>query len=173
MVEMRVDSVQVTSGNQQKIVVLKDLNSDRYLFIWIAQAEGNAIMQGLRGDTMQRPLTHDLLKSVIQQLGAKIDSVTITELRQSIYHASINLDINGKKVDIDSRSSDAIALAVRVKCPIYAAESVMDEAAIIPEEASGKSSSSKKKGSSADVSDIFKDFINTLEIIDDIDKNDR
>jgi len=170
MVEMTVDSVRINVGNRQPVVILKDTHEDRYLFIWIAQPESQAILQELQGVTLKRPLTHDLLKSVITKMGGRVTKVTITALRDSVYHASITIDVDGKELEIDSRTSDAIALAVRVKCPIFAAESVLDEAAVIPDE-SEKPSSQKKKTSGDNLS-LYRDFINNLDSLDDFGKPD-
>lgn len=176
MVEMTVDSVRVSMGNQQHVVILKERLQDRYLFIWIGQSESNAIVQELKGTTAQRPLTHDLLKSVISNLGGKVVQISITELRQSIYYARIIVEINGRRVEIDARPSDAIALAVRVKCPIFAAEEVLAEAAVIPEDTTEKPASRKGKASSSNPTGddlaIYRDFINSLDILDDFGKSD-
>lgn len=173
MVEMTVDSVRISMGNQQRVVILKDLHDERYLFIWIAQAEAMAIAQELQGARLQRPLTHDLLKAVIAALGGTVVEVAITELRDSIYHARITIEVDGRRIDVDSRTSDAIALAVRVKCPIYAAEAVLAEAAVIPDEADMPTQSGKKSATlSADDLSAYRDFINSLDILDEFGKSD-
>ena len=171
MVEMTVDSVRISMGNQQRVVILKDLHDERYLFIWIAQAEAMAIAQELQGAKLQRPLTHDLLKSVITAMGGTVVEVAITELRDSIYHARITIEVDGRRIEIDSRTSDAIALAVRVKCPIYAAEAVLAEAAVIPDEADLPMHKRSAKPSADDLS-AYRDFINTLDILDEFGKSD-
>ncbi len=176
MVEMTVDSVRVSMGNQERVVILKDAHAERYLFIWIAQEQATAIAQELRGLQVQRPLTHDLLKSVITDLGGHVVQVTITELKQAIYYARITLEIDGRQVEIDARPSDAIALAVRVKCPIFAAESVIKEAAVVPEDASKspqpKKATSGSKTSKDDELAVYRDFINSLDILDEFGKPD-
>jgi bifunctional DNase/RNase len=171
MIEMTVDSVRVSMGNQQRVVILKDMQEERYLFIWIGQPESLAIAQELQGLKPPRPLTHDLLATVIERLGGRVASVTITELRQSVYHARITVEADGGSIEIDSRSSDAIALAVRVKCPIYATESVIAEAAVIPEEGDKAAGRTTGRAPSADDLAVYRDFINSLDILDEFGKD--
>lgn len=134
MIEVTVDSIRVSLMNQQRIIVLKDINDDRFLPIWIGQFEAEAITVELQDAQKKRPLTHDLLKTVIEQLGAKIDYVLISDVRNDVYYARIVLEVNGEKQEIDSRPSDGIALAVRAKCPIFVAQSVMDRSGKRPED---------------------------------------
>ena len=115
MVEMTVESVRINLQTSQRVVILKATKQERYLFIWIAHPEAYAIAIELQGTSSQRPLTHDLLKNVIHDLGAKIESVVISDLIEDIFYARIVLDIAGRHVETDSRPSDAIALAVRAK----------------------------------------------------------
>src|SRR5207247_11004157 len=128
MVEMTVESVRINLSTQQRVVILKASKQERYLFIWIAHAEAYAIAVELQGTTTPRPLTHDLLKNVITELGAKIVSIVISDLIEDIFYARIVLDVDGRHVEIDSRPSDAIALAVRAKTSIFVDESVLDRA---------------------------------------------
>src|SRR5437899_10794521 len=130
MVEMTVESVRINLATQQRVVILKATKQERYLFIWIAHAEAYAIAVELRGTTSPRPLTHDLLKNVIVELGAKIESIVISDLIEDIFYARIVLDVAGRHVEIDSRPSDAIALAVRAKTSIFVDESVLDRAGV-------------------------------------------
>jgi len=132
MVEMSVDSVRISVENSQRVVILKDSEGDRYLFIWIANPEAYSIAMELQGSTPPRPLTHDLLKTVIVELGAKVERVVINDLVEDIFYARILMDVDGRHVEIDSRSSDAIALAVRLKAPIFVADKVMDSASWAP-----------------------------------------
>jgi bifunctional DNase/RNase len=130
MVEMTVESVRINLANNQRVVILKDAKSDRYLFIWIANPEAYSIAMELQGATSPRPITHDLLKSVILELRATLTSVIIHKLSDDIYYASLVLDADGRHVEVDSRPSDAIALAVRMKAPIYVTESILDQAGV-------------------------------------------
>ena len=158
-------------------------NQERYLFIWIAPAEAYAIAVELQGTTLPRPLTHDLLKNVIDELGAKIVSIVISELVEDIYHARIILDMNGRHVEIDSRSSDAIALAVRAKTPIYVDDDVLERAGVVPESTDEaqkrpltKSEQRYIEREGADEEgdanlDAYRDFINSLDVLDEFGKD--
>src|SRR4051812_28883053 len=126
MIEMVVESIRVSLVNYQRVVILKEKQSERYLPIWIGATEADAIAIELQEVSVQRPLTHDLLRSVIQSLGAKVVSIVVNDLTNDTFFARIALDVEGRHVEIDSRPSDAIALAVRVKAPIFAEEKVLD-----------------------------------------------
>jgi len=148
-------------------VILKEKGTNRYLPIWIGPAEADAIAVKLQNVELSRPLTHDLLQSVISTLGASVDYIVVNGLKDDTFYARLALSVDGVKLDIDSRPSDALALAVRVGAPIYAEESVLDKAGIVLEEETGKPVSEDKvdeqelKGLSA-----YKDFINTLDLED-------
>jgi bifunctional DNase/RNase len=167
MVEMTIDSIRVSLMNYQRVVILKEKGTNRYLPIWIGPAEADAIAVKLQNVELSRPLTHDLLQSIISTLGASVDYIVVSGLKEDTFYARLALNIDGVKLDIDSRPSDALALAVRVGAPIYAEESVLEKAGIILEEETGKSVSEGKvdeqelKGLSA-----YKDFINTLDLED-------
>lgn len=172
MVEMTVDSVRVSVSNGQRVVILKDLREERFLFIWISPDVAEAIALEMRGTKPQRPLTHDLLKNSITQLGGQIVNIVISDLRQAVYYARVIIEVNGRQVEIDARPSDAIALAVRAKCAILVEEAVLEEAAVMPEDLdprSRKGSPSKSK-SAADNLEIYRDFINNLDSLDDFGK---
>ncbi len=134
MIEVAIDSIRVSLMTQQRVVILKDIDSDRYLPIWIGPCEAESITIELQGVEVARPLTHDLLKNVILELRAAIRSVQVNELRNETFYARVVLSVDGRQLDVDARPSDAIALAVRAKVPIYVAEKVMDAASITPEE---------------------------------------
>ena len=125
MVEVTIDSIRVSLMTQHRVVVLKETDTDRYLPIWIGPFEADAITIQLQGVQVPRPLTHDLLKSFIREMGVKVSHVLVNELRNDTFFARIVMDVNGKSMEIDSRPSDAIALAVRVGAPIFVAEQVM------------------------------------------------
>jgi len=118
MVEVSVESVRINLATSQRVVILKDAQTDRYLFIWIANPEAYSIAMELQGTSSPRPLTHDLLKTVITELGGTLSSVIISDLIDDIFYARLVLDAEGRHVEIDSRPSDAIALAVRMKVPL-------------------------------------------------------
>lgn len=134
MIRVSVDSIKVSLISQHRVVVLKEEDTERYLPIWIGPFEADAITIGLQSIEMSRPLTHDLLRSVIEGLKASIAHILVSDLRDDTFFAQIIVEVNGRRVEIDSRPSDAIALAVRVKVPIFVAESVMDKAGIVPSE---------------------------------------
>ncbi|MBI2909845.1 MAG: bifunctional nuclease family protein [Chloroflexi bacterium] len=138
MVEMTVDSIRVSLVNYQRVVILKERYSDRYLPIWIGPAEADAIALKLQEVSVPRPLTHDLLRSVITALGATVDSIVVSDLNNDTFYAKIVLHTDGNRLEIDSRPSDAIALAVRVKVPIYAEEPVLEKAGIVLDKETGK-----------------------------------
>ncbi|MGQ9546086.1 MAG: bifunctional nuclease family protein [Dehalococcoidia bacterium] len=165
MVEMTIDSIRVSLMNYQRVVILKEKGTNRYLPIWIGPAEADAIAVKLQNIELSRPLTHDLLQSVISTLGASVDYIVVSGLKEDTFYAKLALTIDGVKIDIDSRPSDALALAVRVGAPIYAEESVLEKAGIVLEDegtkSEGKVDEQELKGLSA-----YKDFINTLDLED-------
>ena len=130
MVELTIESIRVSLMNYQRVVILKEKESDRYLPIWIGPAEADAIAVRLQEVAVARPLTHDLIRSVIDSLGASVDYVIVNDLSNDTFFARIMLQIDGRVMEIDSRPSDAIALAVRVQVPIYADESVLEKAGV-------------------------------------------
>ena len=171
MVRVTIDSVRVSLMSQQRIVILKDTESDRYLPIWIGPCEADAITVELQEVEVPRPLTHDLLKSVIDQMDAQVAHITVHELRNDVFYARIVINVNGKQLEIDSRPSDAIALAVRVRTPIFVAETVMDKAAIRPEEEVEPEGVEREEESDDGRLEIFKDFVDTLDL-DDMDNDE-
>ena len=182
MIEMTIDSIRVSLMNYQRVVILKEKMAKRYLPIWIGPAEADAIAVKLQGVNVPRPLTHDLLSSVIDSLGAAIDSIIVSDLKSDTFYAKILLNIDGEQIEVDSRPSDALALAVRVEVPIYAEEAVLDKAGIFLDKETGKpilgeTETGKAEGKSKGVSEeemkkmsAFYDFINTLDL-DDFDKH--
>ena len=176
MVEMTVESVRINLATQQRVVILKATRQERYLFIWIAHAEAYAIAVELQGTTSPRPLTHDLLKNVIGELGANIVSIVISDLIEDIFYARIVLDVAGRHVEIDSRPSDAIALAVRAKTSIFVDESVLDRAGVALEtnEEQTMSRAEQRKDKTdldQDNLDAYRDFINSLDVLDEFGKD--
>ncbi|HEX8731598.1 MAG TPA: bifunctional nuclease family protein [Ktedonobacterales bacterium] len=171
MVEMSVDSVRIGNENNQRVVILKDQNDERYLCIWIANPEAYSIAMELQGSTPPRPLTHDLLKAVIVELGAKVERIVINDLIDDIFYARIVMDVDGRHVEIDSRSSDAIALAVRLKAPIFVADKVMD-AASVPLNSGGDETDPGAPETRAPAYnlDVYRDFIQSLDSLDELDK---
>lgn len=173
MVEMTVESIRVSLVNYQRVVILKEKHADRYLPIWIGPAEADAIALKLQEVAVPRPLTHDLLRSVITALGATVNSIIVNDLANDTFYAKIILDADGTQMEIDSRPSDAIALAVRVKVPIYAEESVLEKAGIVLDRETGKPMPSGKL--SEDELKKLSVFREALENIDweGFDKHDK
>ncbi len=130
MYEMVIYGVSFDLVGKQPIVLLKTAEGSRYLPIWIGHPEAAAILMRLQGASTPRPMTHDLVTEMLAQLDAEVVRVTVTELKDNTFFASITVSQNGSEVEIDSRPSDAIALAVRAEAPIFVADQVIDESAI-------------------------------------------
>jgi bifunctional DNase/RNase len=128
--QMQIYGVSFDMVGKQPIVLLKTVDGNKFLPIWIGHPEAAAILMKLQGASTPRPMTHDLLSDVLDQMEAKCERVSVTELRDNTFYASITITVNGSEVEIDSRPSDALALAVRVSAPIFAAEEVIEESAI-------------------------------------------
>ncbi|UCE01158.1 MAG: bifunctional nuclease family protein [Chloroflexota bacterium] len=134
MVEVVIDSIRVSLMSQQRIVILREVDNERYLPIWIGTPEADSITLALQEVEVSRPLTHDLLKNIFTSLDAQVVRVEVIALRDDTFYGNIVAELNGRTVNIDSRPSDALALAVRTHVPIMVTRSVMDSAGIIPEE---------------------------------------
>jgi len=165
MVEVTVDSIRVSLMSTHRVVILKDVEGERYLPIWIGPCEADAITVELQEVEVARPLTHDILKNVIAALGGKVLRVEISDLKTDIFYATLIIETKGKTIEIDSRSSDALALAVRAKVPIYVHDEVMTKAAIIPEAEMDEAA----EGGGEDKLSAFKDFVDSL----DFDESDK
>jgi bifunctional DNase/RNase len=130
MREMVIYGVSFDMVGKQPIVLLKTADGNRFLPIWIGHPEAAAILMKLQGATTPRPMTHDLLTEMLGQLDAKVIKITVTELRENTFYAQITVAVNGNEIEIDSRPSDALALAVRSEAPIFAADDVIEESGI-------------------------------------------
>lgn len=128
MVEMRVEGLTLDPLTNMPIIILKDLTGSKALPIWVGIFEANAIALEIEKISTPRPMTHDLLKNMIYNLKAEINHVLVNELKDNTFYAVISLAYNGNTLNIDSRPSDAIALALRVKAPIYVDEKVIEAA---------------------------------------------
>jgi len=131
MIQMTLSGVRVELPSNQPIVLLKEQDGDRFLPIWIGAAEAAAIAFALQGIVTPRPMTHDLMKNVLEELGIQVGCVTVTELREGTFYSMVRLEGDGGDWEVSSRPSDAIALAVRFGCPIFADEDVLTEASIL------------------------------------------
>ena len=180
MIEVQIDSVRVHLMTPQRLVVLKQIGSERYLPIWVGPYEAEAITVALQEVEMIRPLTHDLLKNVFGAFNARIKRIEIIKLQNEIFYGSIIAEVDGREVNVDSRPSDAIALSVRAHVPILVHYTVMDEAGIIPEqdvseeenEAIEKSEPAPLSEESTERLSIFEDFLEKLEF-DKSDEEDK
>ena len=153
LVRCFVESVRINLANNSRVVILKDSKIERYLLIWIGETESYAIASELQGAHYERPLTHDLLYTIVGRLGAEVTEIVINNLEGDVFYALITLQQGSTTLQIDARPSDAIALAVRAGAPIYVEEDVMSQAALTvsarPEE--------------EDKLSVFRDFVNQLD----------
>lgn len=133
MVEVIIDSVRVSLTNQQRIVVLRDINAERYLPIWIGPYEAESITIALQEIEVSRPQTHDLIKNIFNQLNARLIRVEVLSLKDDVFYGNLIVEVDGDVFEIDSRPSDALALAARTHAKILVSEEVMGSAGIIPE----------------------------------------
>ena len=169
LVEMVVESVRIHMLSSRHVVILKELDRDRYLPIWIGPWEASSIAMKLQGLTPERPLTHDLFAATLERLGAKIDRVIISELAEETFHARILLERDGRAVEVDARPSDALALAVRTGARIFASVAVLARAALGadgglgPDGEEGSTLEAIGEGIVDPRLDVFRDFINSLE----------
>jgi bifunctional DNase/RNase len=173
MIEVVIDSIRVSLMSQERIVVLKDINSEKYLPIWIGPCEADAITFELQEQPSKRPLTHDLLKTAIREMGGRVVQILINDLRKDIFYARILVELGDRQVEIDSRPSDAIALAVRVKVPIYVEDTVMREAAITKEIDIENEINATREEEESDPTRLsaFADFVDSLDL-DDLEDSD-
>lgn len=180
MVEVVIDSIRVGLMSQQRIVVLREVDEDRYLAIWIDPYMAEQITFALQDVEVQRPMTHDLLKSVMNSLDARVVRVEVVELRGEVYYGNIVMEANGQTIDIDARPSDAFALAVRAHVPILVSREVMDAAGIIPEEDLGDDlptdiDTSELAGEVAESQErlsVFEDFLDKIDSDKDSDEDE-
>lgn len=171
MIEVEIDSVRVSLTNQQRIVILKQVNQERYLPIWIGLYEAEAITIALQDIQVARPQTHDLLKTLIHNLNARLVQVEVISLSDDVFYGNLVLDVDGQHRQVDCRPSDALALAARMNVPIMISEDVMSQAGIIPEEDifDGEPGKAVDQGQEdiEDVDlDVFEDFLQNFNIDD-------
>lgn len=162
MIEVVIDSIRISLISQHRIVMLRDVDGERRLPIWIGPCEAEAITIELQDVEIARPVTHDLLKNVIVEVGGTVSHILINELRDQVFYARLFVDLDGEMLEIDCRPSDAIAVAVRAKVPIFVEETVMDEAGILPEPDVDEEVDEQE----AEKLDAFKDFVDTLDFDD-------
>lgn len=181
MNEMEIDSIRVSLENYQRVVILKQKDGERYLLIWIGTHEAEAIAVRLQDVQVPRPLTHDLLHNAIKDMGGTIEKITVSGLENDTYFAQIGVRVGEKIIDIDSRPSDALAIAVRAKVPIYVADTVMEKAGVLLDKESGNAIVGNEGASTAEASaqrehrapvgkeelkklSAFQDFIESMDL---------
>ena len=137
-IQMSVGGLTLDPVTKTPIVILKDTDNKLNLPIWIGLLEATAMATEIEGIKMARPMTHDLIKNILGEVGCAVDSIEITDLKENTYFALVNLNISGRQVVIDSRPSDAIALALRTKSPIFVAKAVLEASSILQQNEEGK-----------------------------------
>jgi bifunctional DNase/RNase len=164
MVEVVIDSIRVSLMSQQRIVILREVDNERYLPIWIGTPEADSITIALQEVEVSRPLTHDLVKNIFNSLDARVLRVEVVALRDDTFYGNIVAEIDGRTVNIDSRPSDALAIAVRTHVPILVTQSVMDTAGIIPEEdlQEGEEEILDAPEAGSERLSVFEDFLDTI-----------
>ncbi len=158
MIEVTVETLQMSLVSPHRIVVLREVDVERYLPIWIGPCEAEAIANRLNGVEIPRPQTHDLIVNILDALNADLLYIHINALTDNTFFARLALEVGGEQIDIDTRPSDAIAIAVRMGVPIYVAEEVMEEAGVFPEH--------DLLGKEQEDLGVFRDFLSTLDIGD-------
>ena len=159
MIQVTVDTIRISLKSPERVVLLREIEQERQLPIFIHSTEADAIAAGLKHEIPPRPLTHDLLKNTLDALGGQLLYVLINDLRKRIFYAVLHIDQGDRTVDVDARPSDSIALAVRAGCPIFVADHVMDVAGVYPAE------EIEQTPEQQDLS-VFRDFVETLDLGD-------
>ena len=170
MVEVVIDSIRVGLMSQQRVIILREVEAERYLAIWIDPFMAETITLALQEAEVMRPLTHDLLKNILNTMNTRVVRVEVLALRGDVYYGNIVLEYDGQVLDVDARPSDCLALAVRTNVPILVSEEVMVSAGIIPEEdlsdeelPSPAEPTGGEAGPSEERLSIFEDFLQKLD----------
>ncbi len=176
MLEVVIDSIRVGLMSQQRVVILREADADRYLAIWIDPYMAEQITFALQEVEVARPMTHDLIREMLKSLDARVIRVEVLSLKGDVFYGNIVVEMNGRTVDIDSRPSDALAVAVRTHVPILVARDVMDAAGIIPEEDLDEAENGAEEtvdegehiaAGGEERLEVFEDFIEKLQIDED------
>jgi uncharacterized protein len=163
MIEVRVENIRVSLMSQSHVAILKEQDGPRYIAIWIGRYEAESIRLALDGDVPPRPLTHDLTLNMLHALDAKIERVVVSDIYNDVFYARIEIvGPDGRRHNIDARSSDGVAIAVRAKCPLLVEDDVMERAGQMPDE------TDEPEAAAGDDLGAFGDFINTMDL-DDLD----
>lgn len=176
MRELVIDSIRISQMNYQRVVVLKELETNLFLLIWIGPTEAEAIAVRMQGMTVPRPLTHDLIVDLVKSVGGSFDHILVNDLQNETFYAKIVIKVGDRTHEIDSRPSDAMAVAVRAEVPIFVADQVMEKAAISMDQETGQPVASQSGGGEdapAEVTEeelqglsAFTDLINELDMED-------
>lgn len=176
MIEAIVDSIRINVLDRSRILLLRELSGDRHLPIWIGEFEAHAIVLEMQGTTPQRPMPYDLMMNMVQDLDARVIRVVVNDLSHDIYYARVVLQRGGDVIELDSRPSDAVAIAVRAGCPIFVDDTVMERAGVSIEDEDDVDDASLPEGRAPEAGsrpeseeeglNIFRDFINTIEFDD-------
>lgn len=176
MVEVVIDSIRVGLMSQNRVIILRESNTERYLAIWIDAYMAEQITFALQEIEVARPMSHDLLKQVFQALNARLLRVEVTELKNEVFYGNLVVETdNGHQINIDSRPSDALALAVRTNVPILVSQQVMEEAGIVPEKDITEDAQISSQAESEDIStqvsedrlSPFEEFFDSMDISDE------
>jgi uncharacterized protein len=174
MIETVVESIRVSLVTQHRVVILKEVDGERHLPIWIGSYEAEAIAMELQGVSASRPLPYDLMRTIIDDMGGAVERIAVTDLSDDVFYARIVLRQNGREVEIDSRPSDAIALAVRSRVPILVDDSVMEKAGVMlsadddddADVVGAQPDLERAEGVDEERLSVFRDFINSLDLDD-------
>lgn len=174
MIELVIDSIRVGLRHYRRVVVLKEKDAERFLPIWIGPDVADAIAYQLQDVNSPRPLTHDLIMTMISELGGTVTSVAINDLKDDTFYAVVRIEQDGQTLEIDSRSSDAIAIAVRAEVPIYVAEHVLERAAVKVDddddgetiEGIGAAAHTPATAEELEKLSAFRDFVSELDLDD-------
>ena len=182
MIEVVIDSIRVGLMSQNRVIILREVETERYLAIWIDAYMAEQITFALQEIEVARPMSHDLMKQILHSLNARLVRVEVTELKNEVFYGNLVIELdNGHQINIDSRPSDALALAVRTNIPILIARQVMDEAGIVPEQdisegMEGGSLSEEEEDlmeGSEDRLSVFEDFLGSLDVEEDEDEDEE
>lgn len=188
MVEVVIDSIRVGLMSQQRVVILREAEADRYLAIWIDPYMAEQITFALQEVEVARPMTHDLIREVVRGMDGRVIRVEVHDLKGDVFYGNIVVEVNGRTIEIDSRPSDALAVAVRTHVPILVARSVLDAAGIVPEEDMESPDGERPEGErplleESEMTDqvnpaeerleAFEDFLSKLDIGDEDDDENK
>jgi bifunctional DNase/RNase len=176
MRELVIDSIRISQMNYQRVVVLKEMETSLFLLIWIGPTEAEAIAVKMQGMSVPRPLTHDLLVDLVKSVGGSFEHILVNDLQNETFYAKIVIRIGDQTHEIDSRPSDAMAVAVRAEVPIYVADQVMEKAGISMDQETGQPVSGQAEGDESERAEVteeelqglsaFTDLINELDMED-------